>query len=47
MVVLNSALPEVRQFDELRRYLYKDDVLSTILRKSQLQFRDVVYTDQT
>lgn len=35
MVVLNTDLPEVQQFDELRRYLYKDAVLSTILRESQ------------
>jgi hypothetical protein len=46
MVVLNPALPEVQQFDELRRYVYKDALLSTILRKSQLYFRDVECTDQ-
>jgi len=47
MVVSNPALPEVQQFDELRRYVYKDAVLSTILRKSQVQFGDMVRTDQT
>jgi hypothetical protein len=40
-------LPELRQFDELRRYLYKDSVLSTILRKLQIESRDVLCTDQT
>lgn len=46
-VVSTPALPEVQQFDELRQYLYKDAALSAILRKSQIQLRDVTLADQT
>ena len=42
-----NTLPEVQQFDRLRRCLYKDAILITIQRKLPLRLWELVCTNQT